>query len=89
MKYIFDNIKDYEAGERILIEKFNSRGDKVVQAFTTIGFLTGLISKLVGEEGEVISVEAIKNLARIAKSLNRNCMNISFINAAIVFDDHC
>ena len=85
--YILKNINNYEAGERLLIEKIIKKGDRILEAGTSTGILTGLISTLVGQSGQVVTVEADHKLVEIAKSINKSNTNIKFLSGAIVFDD--
>jgi FkbM family methyltransferase len=81
------NIDNYEIGERILIEKYIKEGDIVVEAGTSIGLITGMISNLIGPKGYIFTIEGDKNLVAIAQDINKLNNNVHFFNGILVFTD--
>ena len=57
------------------------KGDKVLEIGTGSGWNAALISRLVGEEGKVYSVEIVQELAERAKEKLKNYKNIVVLNA--------
>jgi hypothetical protein len=85
--YLSKNISNYEFGERKLVEELLIKGDVVIEAGTSLGILSGLISNLVGEDGKLITLEGDAKLSKIAMSINSDNKNIYFISGALTFDD--
>ena len=88
MKYYLNkNINTYELGERILTSEILSSNDVVLEAGTSIGLMTGLISKIVGNNVKLYTIEADNDLILIAKNINKDNTNILYNSGALVFDD--
>ena len=85
--YLSRNISDYEYGERKLVELLLIKGDIVIEAGTSLGILSGLISNTIGEDGQLITLEGDPKLSKIAQSVNADNRNIRFISGALTFDD--
>lgn len=61
-------LDNYEMSERALIKKSVQKGDVVVEMGGSIGVVAGIVSKIVGENGKVVSIEASDKLATQARS---------------------
>ena len=85
-EYLFLNYETYEYGERFFSEKFLTKGDTVIEAGTSIGILTGVISCIIGDDGKLITFEPDLNLIKIAKSNNKKNKNITFLNGILITD---
>jgi len=85
-EYLSLHYETYEFGERLFSEKILSKGDTVIEAGTSIGILTGVISKIIGQEGKLITVEPDSSLIKIAKSNNKLNKNIIFMNGMLITD---
>jgi FkbM family methyltransferase len=85
-EYLSLNHETYEYGERLFSEKILSKGDRVIEAGTSIGILTGVISNIIGNEGKLITIEPDINLIKIAQSNNKYNTNITFLNGMLITD---
>lgn len=56
-EYLSLHYETYEFGERLFSEKILFKGETVIEAGTSIGIITGVISKIIGHEGKFIPVE--------------------------------
>jgi hypothetical protein len=86
--YLSRNISNYEYGERKLVEQLLIKGDIVIEAGTSLGILSGLISNIIGENGKLITLEGDAKLSKIAQSINTKNRNITFISGALTFDNN-
>jgi hypothetical protein len=82
-KELKKNIENYEKEERILVSKYLSKGDYVLEAGTSIGLLSGHISQIIGLDGKLVTVEPDFRLQKIAKDLNVHMSNAEFINGGL------
>lgn len=85
-EYLSFNYETYEYGERFFSEKILTKGDTVIEAGTSIGILTGVISCIIGDDGKLITIEPDLNLIKIAKSNNKKNKNITFLNGMLITD---
>ncbi len=85
-EYLSQHYQTYEYGERFFSEKLLLKGDKVIEAGTSIGILTGVISNIIGSDGKLITIEPDINLIKIAESNNILHKNIIFLNGMLITD---
>jgi len=85
-EYLSSNYETYEYGKRFFSEKILTKGDTVIEAGTSIGILTGVISCIIGDDGKLITIEPDLNLIKIAKSNNKKNKNITFLNGMLITD---
>jgi hypothetical protein len=84
-KDLHTSLDKYELGERILIEKYVKEGDIIIEAGTSIGLITGLLSNIIGPKGYVFTIEGDNKLITIAQNINRFNNNIHFFNGILIF----
>jgi FkbM family methyltransferase len=85
--YLSRNISNYELGERELVEQLLIKDDIVIEAGTSLGLISGLIAKTIGEDGQLITLEGDAKLTKIAQSINAENRNITFITGALTFEN--
>jgi tRNA A58 N-methylase Trm61 len=78
-KDLHTSLDKYELGERILIEKYVKEGDIIIEAGTSIGLITGLLSNIIGPKDYVFTIEGDNKLITIAQNINRLNNNIHFL----------
>ncbi len=72
----------YEAPERALVEKWLVAGDQVLELGASIGIVSSVIGKTIGERGKLVCVEANETLAPAF----RRQLELNTTNAVLV---HC
>lgn len=71
---------NYEMSERALIKKSVKPNDVVLEMGGSIGVVAAIASKIVGNNGRVISIEASKKLAKQAESWLKDSGNVLNLN---------
>lgn len=79
------HFKTWEPNTSRILSKLVRPGDVVVDLGANIGYFTLLFSRLVGDQGAVVAVEALPKLARtLAGNVERNlASNVRIVNAAV------
>lgn len=71
---------EYESAERVLVGRYLSRGDQVIEMGGSIGVLTAIIAKKIGVSGRLVSIEADEKLVNYSKSWIESSPCVTIVN---------